>query len=322
MLPTLSPLIVVFGIMITGFIVQKARLLPEGSDNVLNQYVYYIAFPAIMMIVLAETPIEAITNWGFIGGYSLAMAVIYLITGLLSLWMQPKDKPLAAIRALNTTFGNTSFIGIPLMMMLFPGDQLALAAAALASLLSVTVFAIVLAQLALFQGQTDSALKTVFFALVQNPIILGSLAGVALSAAHIELYRPIADIIRQFGMTSSPCALFAIGMVLCKANQGSRNAAGNQSRIVELTMLNLSKLLLQPLLAYLLLSTLGISGPLLQMGVLLAALPTAASVYLLAHRFNVGATSSAQTISLGIVISFVTIPLLHHWLLSGGENLF
>ncbi|WP_428636770.1 AEC family transporter [Shewanella sp.] len=322
MLPTLSPLIVVFGIMITGFIVQKARLLPEGSDNVLNQYVYYIAFPAIMMIVLAETPIEAITNWGFIGGYSLAMAVIYLITGLFSLWMQPKDKPLAAIRALNTTFGNTSFIGIPLMMMLFPGNQLALAAAALASLLSVTVFAIVLAQLALFQGQTDSALKTVFFALIQNPIILGSLAGVALSAAHIELYRPIADIIRQFGMTSSPCALFAIGMVLCKANQGSRNAAGNQSRIVELTMLNLSKLLLQPLLAYLLLSTLGISGALLQMGVLLAALPTAASVYLLAHRFNVGATSSAQTISLGIVISFVTIPLLHHWLLSGGENLF
>ncbi len=322
MLPTLSPLIVVFGIMITGFIVQKARLLPEGSDNVLNQYVYYIAFPAIMMIVLAETPIEAITNWGFIGGYSLAMAVIYLITGLFSLWMQPKDKPLAAIRALNTTFGNTSFIGIPLMMMLFPGDQLALAAAALASLLSVTVFAIVLAQLALFQGQTDSALKTVFFALIQNPIILGSLTGVALSAAHIELYRPIADIIRQFGMTSSPCALFAIGMVLCKANQGSRNAAGSQSRIVELTMLNLSKLLLQPLLAYLLLSTLGISGALLQMGVLLAALPTAASVYLLAHRFNVGATSSAQTISLGIVISFVTIPLLHHWLLSGGENLF
>lgn len=314
MLPILSPLFIVFGIMLSGFVVQKARILPQETDNVLNQYVYYIAFPAIMLIVLAETPIEQITDWGFIAGYSLAMTIIYLLTMGISLW-RDKKRDLAAIRALNTTFGNTSFIGIPLMMMLYPNNQLALAAAAIASLLSVTVFAIVLAQLALYQGQTDSALKTVALALLQNPIIIGSLIGVAISAAQISLYSPISGIIRQFGMTSSPCALFAIGMVLCKANQQQgRNAPRKLSTGAELTLLNLLKLVLQPLFAYLLCKAFGVEGPLLKMAVLLAALPTAASVYLLAHRFQTNATVSAQNISLGIVLSFAVLPLLDHLL--------
>ena len=311
MWPILTPLFIVFGIMLTGFVVQKSRILPIDTDNVLNQYVYYIAFPAIMLIVLAETPIEQIANWGFIAGYGVAMTIIYLLTTLLSLWRDKSKLDIAAIRSLNTTFGNTSFIGIPLMMMLYPGDQLALAAAAIASLLSVTVFAIVLAQLALYQGQTQSALKTVTLALLQNPIIIGSLIGVGISASHIELYSPIGGIIRQFGMTSSPCALFAIGMVLCKANQQQgRNANHKSSTATELAMLNLFKLLLQPLVVYLLFKAFGVSNELLKMGVILAALPTAASVYLLSHRYQVNATVSAQNISLGIVLSFAVLPLL------------
>ena len=315
MLPILTPLFIVFGIMLTGFAVQKSRILPIETDNVLNQYVYYIAFPAIMLIVLAETPIEQIANWGFITGYGIAMAVIYLLTSLLSLWRDKNKRDLAAIRSLNTTFGNTSFIGIPLMMMLYPGDQLALAAAAIASLLSVTVFAIVLAQLALYQGQTTNPFKTVALALLQNPIIIGSLIGVAISGAHISLYPQISGIIRQFGMTSSPCALFAIGMVLCKANQQQgRNANPKSSTAAELAMLNLFKLLLQPLMVYLLFKAFGVEGQMLKMGVILAALPTAASVYLLSHRYQVNATVSAQNISLGILLSFAILPLLDHQL--------
>ncbi len=312
MLPILSPLLTVFGIMLAGFIVQKWRILPAGSDNVLNQYVYFIAFPAIMLIVLAETPIEQIRNWGFIAGYSIAMTLVYLFTTWVSLW-RDKKPALAAIRALNTTFGNTSFIGIPLMMMLYPNNQLALAAAAIASLLSVTVFAMVLAQLALYQGQTDNAFKTVTLALMQNPIIIGSAIGVVISALQITLWPPVSGVIRQFGLTSSPCALFAIGMVLCQANQQQgRNAQSKMSTSAELATLNLLKLVIQPLVAYWLLILFGIDGDLLKIGVILAALPTAASVYLLAQRFNVNAIVSAQTISLGIVLSFAVLPLLDH----------
>lgn len=52
----LTPLFAVFGIMLLGTLVQKLRFLPVETDQVLNQYVYYIAFPAILLIALAQQP--------------------------------------------------------------------------------------------------------------------------------------------------------------------------------------------------------------------------------------------------------------------------
>ncbi|HCE52879.1 MAG TPA: transporter, partial [Shewanella baltica] len=145
----LTPLFAVFGIMLLGTLVQKLKLLPVDTDQVLNQYVYYIAFPAIMLIALAQQPIGEILQWGFIAGYSTAMVITYLVCLGLSLLANPKQHAVAAIRALNATFGNTAFIGIPLLIILFPQQQSALVAAAIASLLSVLMFAVALVSMEL-----------------------------------------------------------------------------------------------------------------------------------------------------------------------------
>ena len=50
------------------------------------------------------------------------------------------------------------------------------------------------------------------------------------------------------------------------------------------------------------------------MGVLLASLPTAASVYLLAERYQIKVMISAQAIMLGTVLSIVTLPLIERFL--------
>ena len=89
----LTPLIAVCAIMLLGSLVQKLRLLPADTDVVLNQFVYYVAFPAILLIVLAETPIEDIAQWGFIAGFSLAMVITYALVIVLSLWKHLNNKP-------------------------------------------------------------------------------------------------------------------------------------------------------------------------------------------------------------------------------------
>lgn len=89
----LTPLLAVFGIMLIGTLVQKTKLLPFETDQVLNQYVYYIAFPAIMLITLAQTPISDILHWGYIAGFSAAMLMSYAITLVMSLLVNPTKKP-------------------------------------------------------------------------------------------------------------------------------------------------------------------------------------------------------------------------------------
>lgn len=310
----LTPLIAVFIIMLLGSIIQKLRFLPADTDLILNQFVYYIAFPAILLIVLAETRIEDIIQWGFIGGFSLAMIITYALVIAVSLWRKPKQQAVAAMRALNATFGNTAFIGIPLLSLLFPGNKIALVAAAIASLLSVFMFAFALVSIELAsrdKKSTDHAIVIMANALCKNPIVLGSVIGISLSALHITLPESLALVLHQIGNTSSPCALFAIGMVLAKALRHQSFAKMfSLGLIIELSFINLLKLFVQPLIAFGLLKFFGVEHQLLIMGVLLAALPTAASVYLLAERYQINANGSAQGILYGTLITFISLPII------------
>lgn len=313
----LTPLLAVFGIMLLGTLVQKAKLLPTETDQVLNQYVYYIAFPAIMLITLAQTPINDILHWGYIAGFSVAMLMSYVVTFIVSLLFNPQQTAIATMRALNATFGNTAFIGIPLMAMIFPGEQIALAAAAIASLLSVLIFAVALVSLEMInKTQQSSAAKIISLALVKNPIVVGSLLGIAISAIGITLPDSFALMIRQLGMTSSPCALFAIGMVLAKSGQYQTSPQFiSAKQAFDISSINLIKLVAQPGFTYILMLSLNVEAQLIAMGVILAALPTAASVYLLAQRYQTQVITSAQGILLGTIITFITLPLLERFLL-------
>ncbi|GGQ14217.1 AEC family transporter [Shewanella litoralis] len=318
----LTPLIAVCAIMLLGSLVQKLRLLPADTDVVLNQFVYYVAFPAILLIVLAETPIEDIAQWGFIAGFSLAMVITYALVIVLSLWQAPKQQAIAAMRGLNSTFGNTAFIGIPLMGLMFPNNKMALVAAAIASLLSVIMFAFALVSIELASRNKQSSEPAILImanALGKNPIVVGSAIGIILSACHISLPNSVSLMLHQLGNTSSPCALFAIGMVLVKAlRQQTGNKLFTASLIAELNVINLLKLVIQPLIAFGLLSAFGVEQQWLLMGVLLASLPTAASVYLLADRYQVHATVSAQAILYGTLMTFISLPIIESLLKTYG----
>ncbi|WP_102532031.1 AEC family transporter [Shewanella sp. 10N.286.52.B9] len=309
----LTPLIAIFGIMVIGFSVQKLKLLPQDSDSALNKYVYYIAFPAILFIALAETDINDILQWGFIFAFGLAMAGTYCITVIISTLADNKQPALAAIRGLNTSFGNTAFIGIPLMMNLYPDNNQAIATAAIASLLSIIMFAFALVsmELAVNKTQQRHPIMIMLNALITNPIVIGCALGVLVSALKINLPDSISMMFRLIGNTSSPCALFAIGMVLAKAmHRGAKAGPKKHNIALEMSLLNSLKLIVQPLFAYVLLSYFKVESELVFMGVILAALPTAASVYLLAQRYQIYTLSSAKCTLISTTATFISLPII------------
>ncbi|PMG78823.1 transporter [Shewanella sp. 10N.286.51.B7] len=309
----LTPLIAVFGIMLLGFIIQKLKVLPHDTDFTLNEYVYYVAFPAILFIALAETDIDEILQWGFIASFGITMLVTYFVTAVISLSADKKQPALAAIRGLNTSFGNTAFIGIPLMMMLYPGNNHAITLAAIASLLSIVMFAFVMVsmELAINKQQKRHPIIIMLNALSSNPIVIGCALGVAASAVKLPIPDSLSVMMRLIGNTSSPCALFAIGMVLAKAMHGGEEPSETRHHIaIEMTVLNMLKLVFQPIIAYALLRYFNVDTELLIMGVILAALPTAASVYLLAQRYQTYGLASAKCILISTIATFITLPII------------
>lgn len=192
--------------------------------------------------------------------------------------------------------------------MLFPDNPQALMAAALASLLSVLMFAVTVVQLRLAsQPLTGIARLSLALRVVsRNPVVIGCALGVLASAMQFSLPPILEPLVTWIGKSSSPCALFAIGIALARSMREPEH-----SRVgVPFWHVNLAKLALQPLLVWLLFSWFGVDTQLTVMGVLLSAMPTAASVYLLAYQDKTLEKQIARGIVAGTLLTLFSLPLL------------
>lgn len=149
-------------------------------------------------------------------------------------------------------------------------------------------------------------LKRVFF----HPFIIATIIGVGAAIIQFEPPRPVAGLIDYLAQAAAPCALFAMGVSL--ALRPLRKVP------LELGYVVPANLLLHPLLMYLGLSWAGDFDPVwVYTAVLLAALPTATNVYVLAQQYGVWIERASAAILLTTVTSILTVSGLLFLITSG-----
>jgi predicted permease len=138
---------------------------------------------------------------------------------------------------------------------------------------------------------------------LRNPIAVGSLAGVAVSATGLTLPGPVMDPLTLIGNMSVPAVLLAFGISLCGSTLPGRGA----DRYPVLLSVAL-KSVGQPLAAgALAVGLFGLHGaPLLDV-VVTSALPAAQNLFTYASRYRVGETLARESILLSTILS---VPVL------------
>jgi predicted permease len=138
---------------------------------------------------------------------------------------------------------------------------------------------------------------------VTNPFFLSILLGAGLSALAVPL-PPVLDRALEFlGGAASPTALFSLGLYL----------AGNLrvQRPVEAGTLGAIKLFVHPALLWAILGPgLGVEGPLLAASVVMAAMPVASNVFVIAEAYDTAPKLAADAVTLSTLASVVTLSLL------------
>ncbi|MDO6563832.1 AEC family transporter [Amphritea sp. 1_MG-2023] len=301
----------VFILMLLGWGAARRGVLEESSASALNLYVYYIAVPALMFTSTAAVDIEAMLQWDFILVY-LGGSVIAIMIGFLS-WRQMRlSEPLDwTIIALNSTWANTVYMGVPIFYFMF-GERGALPVI-IATLASSLVFILVLAlisELQNRQGGLQAMLKKLLVqALLKNPVMMAPLLGMLVSISGISLPTMILAPMQMLAPSAAPVALFALGISL--SGLSVRGAS------VELLWLTVVKLVLHPLITFGLALLLGLDPFWTASAVVLAALPTGAMVYVLAQQYNTRVTLTSATIMVTTLASVVTLaiilPLMQQW---------
>ena len=295
-----------FALVLCGYVAARCALLPQAAIPGLNTFVLYFALPCMLYRFGSSTPVAQLLDASLIALYALCALIMVGVTLAVTRSRRIGWND-AAFGALVAAFPNTGFMGVPLLVALL-GAQ-----AAGPAIVSITVdmlltSSVCIALSRLGSAEEHGASRAASLALkgvVVNPlpwaIVLGGLA----SAMSWQLPRPLMATVGLLGDAASPVALFTIGAVLARS-QMSRTG---RIALVDYLPVVLIKLLVHPLLVLLVgLAAIALGLPLdrfaLNVLVLVAALPSASNVAVLAERFGADNGRIARIILLSTVLAF------------------
>ena len=295
-----------FALVLAGYVATRVGLLPRDAIPGLNAFVLYFALPCMLYRFGASTPIldylsgPVAAVW--VGSAFILIALTVAATRRRMGWND------AAFGALVASFPNTGYLGVALLVALL-GERAA--APAIATILLDLVFTssttIALSRLGSGAGSVRAAVLRALRGVVVNPLPWSILLGVASYVAGISWPRPVAQTIGLLADAASPVALFTIGAVLARSQMDSTGRTPWRD-FVPVAMV---KLLLHPLLVLALGATAIALGTALDrfaltVLVLVAALPSASNVAMLAERYGADNGRIARIILVSTAVSFLT----------------
>ncbi|MGH1486482.1 MAG: AEC family transporter [Cellvibrionaceae bacterium] len=302
----INTLFPVFGIILLGYVASKLHLLSPSESAILNKFVYFIAFPSLLFVVMATAPMEKIFYWEFLGAWGLGLGITFLLTTVVSLYIWRDPLPTLSINSLNTTCSSTAFMGVPLLLVAFGQD------AALAAIVATTFLVAIVISLSIFLielKQVDNSvlliLKKIIVSLSHNPLMIGAVLGILVSAS-VQLPESVSSLFDLLGKAAIPISLFSIGLFI--AGQSVEQIKEGLFKVHVLTFI---KLFLHPAITWILIELFfDLNAEWTAITVLLAGLPPATTCFVLAQRYEVGVSTTASMTVISTIYSLFTISVL------------
>mgnify|MGYP005805957247 CR=1 FL=1 len=312
MLDTLLVTFPFFALVLCGYLAARKRMLPFDAISGLNTFVLYFALPCMLYRFGASTPIALLldaTAFAVYLGCALGL-VAFVVWASRNSRIGWND---ASFGALVAAFPNTGFMGVPLLVALL-GAQ-----AAGPAILTIMIDLLITSSLCIALSRLDGAdehgvekaAKSALRGVALNPmpwaIVLGGLS----SALQVAPVGPLDRTIELLSDSAAPVALFTIGAVLARSQFVAAQEEHDPMPWRDFVPVALVKLLLHPLVVWAVgAAAIALGLPLgrftLTVMVLVAALPSASNVAMLAERFGADTGRIARIILLTTSAAFLT----------------
>ena len=323
-----------FALIAAGYAAARSGALPLAAIPGLNVFVLYFALPCMLFRFGADAPIGQLLDAGvaLIWGVSALVVVGATIAVSRNERIGWND---AAFGALVGAFPNTGFMGVPLLVAIL-GAQ-----AATPTIITLAFDMIVTSSLCIALSRLDGAnehgvakaIRQALRGILQNPMPWAILLGVLASATHLTLPGPLDRTVAMLAEAASPVALFTIGAVLARSAllarehqasaavaqaMGGASIPPHQAPLRDVLPVIAIKLVVHPLLVYSIARSamalgLALAPSALVTIVLVASLPSASNVSMLAERFGADNSRIARIIFWATVAAFFTFPVAVGW---------
>ncbi len=302
-------LVPIFGIMFVGAVAERKKILPKNATMCLNQFVYWFGLPMLLFYLLASSSTEHMHVESVLG-CALALACIQVFT-LFLLRMMKRSWKDSMQGSLITSFPNVAFMGIPIILLLYPNNAEAKIMAGFTAMVPTLSFVVADVFLSVCNATQEQSTKTIHClgrSLLTNPAIWSISLGLLVLLAEIPLPQSLLEISKMLGATASPCALFCMGMVL--SAQLASWKQGVKIVWTEQTILLGIKLFLTPFVVYSISMALGAQGIGLATMTVMCATPSAITCHIIAIKHDAMVDGCANAVLFGTVLSVFTLPFI------------
>ena len=284
-----------FLLMSVGFSIGRMGLLSGETLSQLSRILLYVVTPCIMVtsFEVERTP----------ESQGLLLATLAVMTGIYAVYMalshllfRREGEAHRGILRFAAVYGNTGFMGLPLIQSALGNEAMMIAVVGLA------VFDIVTWThgRALMGGRSELALKKALL----NPAVLGFAGGLLVFFAGWRLPGPVDDAAGYLASLNTPLAMVIIGGQMAQADL--REVFSTR----KLYLVSAVKLLGIPLLTAAVLLPFQLNPMIYVASVILAGCPTAGATSLFAQSMGKDAAIAARQITLSTLLCILTLPVM------------
>jgi hypothetical protein len=291
-----------FGLILLGFAVGRYKRLPEEGLAWLQYFLIFIALPCLFYRLIADKPLSELSNWGFVVATTLSTYCAFALSFAIGLKFTRGDMPQSVMQGVAGSYSNIGYMGPPLILAAL-GPSASAPVVLIFVFDNILLFSLIPFLMAIAGVEKKSLLATgadVAWKVVTHPFNIATVLGVVAAYAQVQLPTAIDKMTLWLSQAAAPCALFLLGVTVAlrplKAMPG------------EVPLLVIIKLVLHPLLVWVLLSALGnFPDNWIFAAVIMAALPPALNIFVISTQYKVGVERASACILVGTLVSMVTL---------------
>ncbi|HEY0328890.1 MAG TPA: AEC family transporter [Rhodopseudomonas sp.] len=295
-------LVPVFLLIVLGHGLRRVMLTDDKPWSGIEQLVYYVLFPALLIDTLSRANLSAVPVAGVGGALLLAVVAMSALCLVLRPWLARRfgvDGPAFSSVFQGATRWQT-FVALSVAGNLYGDVGITLASVAMVAMIPLlNVFSV--GVLAHYAAPMRLRWPSILLAIARNPLIWACLIGLAINLAQIPVPRPLHDFADALGRCSLALGLLVVGAGLHL--EGLRKPKPAALITVGL------KLAVMPLIATGLGLGFGLSGTNLAVVACCASVPSASNGYVLARQMGGDAALLAQILTLQTSLAVFTMPL-------------
>jgi len=291
----------VFAVIVSGWLAGWLGYVSRSLADGLVHFAYNIAMPALLFVTIAQEQAANLLEWRFLFAFGGGSILCFIGVFLAFRAGSGRDVASSTMHGMAAAMTNTGFVALPILHSIY--GQPAVLPVAVATVFVAAVMFPTTVILLESEGRGTHGMSVSAVALAKqivfNPMVASTLSGLAWAIVGLPIPKPVAAYMNILAAALTPCALFAIGLGM--------TIEGIRSNLTSSLLLAAVKLVLMPLIVYGL-CVFSHLGPLQTIvAVVCAAVPTAKTVYILAHEHRVEEPLVAATVSITTMLSVVTL---------------